>query len=229
MSDDLKIGHWNVFAANPEKGTAARAMVATDCDSFGVNEGNRMVELFRAMTRYRVTVSPGTGRDRETPILTRRALPTFGSMALRLCDPAEPDKWAPARWGTVALFEHPAGRIAHVNVHLNAVVTDVPPSLPRVRQYAASTEALGEMVRFLERLGFVPVVTGDVNMTVAAARSHSWSAHQVLEGRGLQVRTRGVELVAWPDDRLKLTDWDVTEPGNGSNHPMIVTTFKARR
>lgn len=226
----LVVGHWNVFAGNPTPAEANRAIVAADCDSFGVNEGQRSIALFRALTRYRVVVAPGTGRDRETPILTRSSLRPLGTLTLQISAAVKGDeKWAPARWATVSMFAHPVARVAHINVHLNAQVIGVPTSTPRVREYAASTEALASLVRFLEREGFAVVVSGDVNVLNRDARKHPWTAQAVLEAIGLQTRTRGVDMVAWHDEQLRLADWQVDEPDHGSNHPLIVATFKARR
>ena len=230
MTARLVIGHGNVFAANRTPGRAIAAIREADADSFGINEGNRIAARLRAIPGHRVTVSSAPGRARETPILTRSSLPNLGAISMQISAPADPAKWAPARWLTASLFQHPVGRVAHINVHLNAVVTDVPVSTPRVREYAASTEALVSVVRFLRGEGYTPVVTGDVNMTRTGASSVPWSAHAVLEAIGLTVRSRGVDIVAHEARDLERVGWETIESSEtGADHPFLVATFKARR
>lgn len=229
MIGRLVIGHGNVYAANRTPARAVAALRGMDADSIGINEGNHLLGRLRRMRGYRLACAPGLGRDRETPVLTRSSLPVLGEITQRISRASIPLRWAPDRWLTAALFSHPLGPIAHVNVHLNAVVTGLSPATPRVREYAASTEAIGSLLEWLVREGYIPVVSGDVNMTRTGGSAVPWSAHAVLEASGLEVRSRGVDVIAYPR-RLELDKFDTIETDQtGADHPFLVATFKAAR
>lgn len=225
----LVIGHGNVYAANKAPGRAVKAIRAAHTDSFGINEGNNILGRLRGVPGYRVTVSNAPGRPRETPILTKDSHYPLGDLTLRVCEAAEPTKWAPERWATATMYEHPLGPVAHINVHLNAVVTDVPRNLPRVQAYVHSAINLKRTVQWLQGQGYIVVVTGDVNMSRDNAKDREWAPQTLLGNAGLTVHTHGVEVIAYTR-HLDLRRVDVIPRSQtGSDHPFIVATFRDKK
>jgi hypothetical protein len=228
----LTVAHGNVYAANQTPGRARLALERWGPDSMGLNEANNFRHHLSRLTRhghYRATVAPAGGRAQETPTLVRDTLRPLGEVAV-LVSEAVPldDKWAPDRWVTAAMFQHPTtGPTAHLTVHLNAVVHGLPETVPRVREYARSVEAIDGLLTWLAREGFDLVVTGDVNHP-AAGPQPSWSVHRVLQAHGLRVWAVGPDLIAWPK-RLHLARRRVApRRRTGSDHPFLCVDLEAR-
>jgi hypothetical protein len=213
MDDLLTISHLNVYAMNPQPMRAIMLMTrGVGADSCGLNEGSRFVDRLATFKSYRTVVDKGARDQRrgayDVPILTRRKLPSLGTMTLQVSEQVEPSKFAPDRWLTCSMFLHPAvGRVAHVNIHPNALVVHNakprPTSEPIVREYVESMESLAAVLSFLREEHFHRVVTGDVNYA-RNVEPASWAPQSVLRGASMRVRYAGPNDLLAHDRALKL-------------------------
>jgi hypothetical protein len=228
----LVIGHGNVHATNHKTGAMVKVIRSSGAASFGLNEAHRVIHpIGRRLRRtHRVTIAPVHGKPRATPILTRRTLAATTEGAKQISRAASPEKWAPARWMTWSGYDHPIGRVAHINVHLNAQVNaDLPATHPRAQEYVRSLAALGHMIDLLARTDHIVIVSGDVNLTdahegkVPAARR----VRAMLRRHGLTVKGQGVDVIAVPHGYRLAVD---VIPGDrvGSDHPWLIGTVKRR-
>lgn len=221
----LTIGHANVLSSNPTPRRALKAIHSAGADSFGLNEGYRLVPQLKAWRDYRLTVNNNPGRAQETPLLTRGRHPSFGQMCILIADgvPAV-SRLAPPRWATVDLYEHPLGDVAHINVHLHAGVLHG--QLEAVlRDYAQSVKNLGGLIELVRDHDCIPIVSGDVNLTTAS-KAQPYSPHALLERLGLEYWTQGLDLIAWPKRRLELKSKRlIPQTQTGSDHPFMVATL----
>lgn len=226
MGRPLSVALLNVYVGNRTPRRALRVLTGPRPDTIGINEGYRIIPLLRARRGYRVFYGEG-GREprgyKDTPILTRKTLPSLGTMALRVSERAAPLKLAPDRWVTVSCFEHPVGPVAHVNLHPNAAVQGRDEDVGRVREYAESMATLDRLLGFLSGEGFLPVVTGDVNYRPEPrARRAPHSPYEVFARHRLTFRNKGLDVVAWPRE-LRLARAEVlTRDRTGSDHPGLL-------
>lgn len=218
----LTIGHLNVH----NRARAVRYMLAQNCDSLGLNEANSLLGMLSARRRYRVVVGSG-GRDKrrgasEVPVLTRRELPSLGSIALQVSEQAAPERIAPDRWVTVSAFAHNVGHVAHVNVHPNAVTDNLTESVPRVRETAELWASVDRLLTFLRAEGFLIVLSGDLNSRRSGETPDYEGAYDVIDRHKLNVITEGLDCIAH-DRRLRRLRHEIVERRRtGSDHPGLV-------
>lgn len=228
----LVIGHGNVHSTNRNTRAMLDVIRSSGADSFGLNEAQHVLPALRRRLRrsHRVTVSPAPGRARETPILTRASMWPLGHGSAQVCRPADPPKWAPARWITWDSYDHPIGKVAHINVHLNAQIGQQhPDDLPRVAAYVASLEALDQVMRMLERTGHLVIVSGDINMTpsIEARVPANRRPRRLLRLHDLSVAGRGVDVIAVPRT-LRTVVRVIPGVDVGSDHPWLVAKVTRR-
>lgn len=228
----LVVGHGNVHATNRNTRAMLEVIRGSGAASFGLNEAQHVLpKLSRKLRReWSVTVAPAAGRARETPILTRSSRPPLGEGAQLVSAPADPARWAPARWMTWTAYEHPIGPVAHVNVHLNAQVNeDVAPEVARAREYVRSLEAVAQVIRMLKRTGHLVVVTGDINLTASheARVPLERRPRRMLRLHDMQVVGRGVDVIAAPSSCRVALDL-IPAARVGSDHPWLVAAITQR-
>lgn len=106
------------------------------------------------------------------------------------------------RWATSVIIQHPkAGRIIHINTHLNAGVVRIPTASPRRIQYFKSLENIRNLYRNLEKT-YHPdgtIITGDMNWWRTANNPIDQLAHQegfnaTVFGNIIWVLTKGVHI-----------------------------------
>lgn len=232
MARPLSVALLNVYAGNKTPRRAVRALLKSGPDSAGINEGYRIIPLLKLRRRYRVFHGEGGREPRgflDTPILTRRELPSLGTMALRISERAAPLKLAPDRWVTVSCFDHPVGQVAHVNLHPNAAVMGRQEEVPRVREYAESMDTLDRLLGFLEEEGFLCVVTGDLNFRPEPrARRAPHSPYEVFARHKLTFRNEGLDVIAWPRQLRAARARVLTKDRTGSDHPGLLVWLVRR-
>lgn len=224
----LTIGHLNAH----NRSRALRVMLRERCDSFGFDEANRRLTMLRARTRYRVTQAEGmrdsTSRG-STPILTLKQYPSLGAITWEGSQLVEKsERIAPDRWVTLSAFEHPIGNVAHINVHPNAVTTNRPLSVARVRETAELWATVDRLLTFARAEGMLLVLSGDLNSPPSDKTPGYSGAHDVIRKHMLTPIVAHIDAIAY-DAKLRVTKTRIIdEATTGSDHPGIVASFGRR-
>lgn len=230
----LKVGTANVYVGNDKPGAACKVLMAENLDSFGLNEAKNFGQQIDKMSDlYRVTraIPDNTTASRrgalDTPIFAKKSLPNLGDLTLRISEnvPAS-TRVAPDRWGTVTMYQHALGMVAHINVHLNAAVQGARPGMARVKEYAESIESLDRLLTWLKTEGFLVVLSGDVNWRKDGPDAPH-SPYRLIEKHGMGCVNDGLDIVAF-DGRLKAISKKLIPPSvTGSDtHDFIIVTLE---
>lgn len=229
MSRRLTIGHGNVH----NRLGPARRLARADCDSIGLNEAQRLIADLRLLNGYRLLDSEGTAdpRSRETPMLVSRKVRNLGQLQLRIADASTPERVAPERWATVAMYEHPTiGPVSHTNLHLHWIgPAHDRPNADRVQKTHDAAVRVRRLLDWQQREGFARVVTGDVNIP-EDRRSPQWlTAWEAFAQAGLEARSIGkLDAIAWDPAELRLLDLDVIgKRQSATDHPMLIAQLGA--
>lgn len=230
----ITVGYLNVH----NRRAASEGMLDRGLDAVGFAEANKLRRPLRRQARrhgYDVhveTQSSDPRGSRETPLLVDKRLEVAGGLTLRISEEIPGDtRFAPNRWETVRMIEHPATRgvrgvhgIGVVVTHLNAG-----PSIlrnpragdePRVREYRESVYSLARTCRFLRGEGFLPIVLADVNLPDHV--DVAWSPYRILERQGMRHRSRNVDAV-FVDERLEFEAFVVVpRDASLSDHPALI-------
>jgi len=144
--------------------------------------------------------------------------------------PSEPERLAPERWITAALFRCWDGggwvNVLHVAVHPNAAVMRQMATVDRVKKYRDFWVQVVELVEDIEaERGPVQVVlTGDVNAT-NRYDSRGWPAWAVIE-LDLRAWWKHIDLMAHSPQHLEAfgrEEYGVDQ--NGQDHPWMVEAY----
>lgn len=224
-----------MYARNRTPAAAAALIERLGCASFGVNEAQWNLRELRA-TGLRLHEGEHGEQRRgyaDTPVLVRPRFEAVGELSVKLCDAVPGQlKYAPDRWATTALYRHPRhGTVAHTSVHFHAGLNfrHGRARAELLREYARGVDSLRELLAYLERTADVSVVTGDVNLSARSeSASLSWSPYRMLEARGYDVKSRGVDLVAvGPGYRVaKLRTLRRAAERVGADHPWLVASVR---
>lgn len=225
----LTISYLNVYVGNRAPRKAIDRMLAREPDSFGVGEAMRSMSILAGRLRYRLHRATGRTSQRrgvaDTPILTHKRYMPLGTLAMQISKMVEPTRIAPERWVVVSLFEHPLGKVAHVNIHPNAQVQNKTTARPHVDQYARSVTTLRRLLRFLLRCEYLVVLTGDLNYRVNKVQD-PWSPYLMFDELGMKYRATGIDAVAWSPN-LRVVDWKtVPREETGSDHNGLEVDFE---
>lgn len=146
---------------------SVRLACSTRADSIGFTEAFRVISLLQRRVAYRCrvgrsqvdtrAVNSPRGDAGDVPILIRRRRPMIDWDALRVCPPGHPPKYAPERWITDAVYDHPFGDVAHINAHPDPRFVD-----PFAEHWARYMDRLRSRVRFHQRRGRIVILTGDL-------------------------------------------------------------------
>lgn len=224
----LRVAHGNVH----NKLGPARILTRAACDSIGYNEAWRLIPELRLLNGYTLLEAEGVPdpRSAETPILLRRRRRRLGHLTMKLADASTPERVAPERWINVALYQHPVGPVAHVNLHLHWIgPAHDRPGVARVEKTDEAGDRLLRLLRYLDWEGFARVVTGDVNIRRQAETPGWRSAWEVFEQAQLRARRVGpLDAIAWDPERLDLRQLDVIPADEtATNHPMLIADLGA--
>lgn len=161
------------------KPSVVRMAERSGCDSFCGMEVQKLVPEFRAIPNTRLTIAGEAfaeelDRAKSTLIVTSNSLENLGQTTLKVSERVESHlKFGPDRIEVVSCFAHPVARragwdgVAHIGLHPNATVRNRDANHPLVREYRESMETLKRTVRFYQGQRLLPIVTGDLQMTVA--------------------------------------------------------------
>lgn len=226
------VGHANVH--NTFHGV--RMMHRERCDSFGLNEANRLTTRLVKVPTYRATYGVGA-RDlrrgaKANVVMVRKRYPSWGTFAVQASEQVAPAKWAPDRWITGVMLNPPnIGRIAHISIHPNAVVTGRGLDVARVREYDEMMRTLDRVLTFVRDEGFTPIVTGDFNLRASDAPKQTFlTPYEVFDWHRMDTRTRGIDGVAFGDGLVPVEQLRVlTRERIKSDHPGLVLTLARRR
>lgn len=226
------VGHVNTH--NTFKGV--RVMRRHGCDSFGLNEANRLIARLLKVGTYRATYGDGA-RDtrrgaRANVVMVRNRYPSWGTLTVQASERAAPAKWAPDRWITCVMVNPPRfGPLAHLSIHPNAVVTGRGVDVARVREYDEMMRTLDRVLAFVRTEGFTAIVSGDFNLRRHDAPEQTFTTpYEVFDWHRMDVRTEGIDGIAYGRDLSPIGGLRVLPRRTvGSDHPGLVLTLSRRR
>lgn len=220
----LSLGHSNAHN-NPE--AVRRMLNISGLDSIGFNEASHadVLDVIRGAKPWRLHAFDGADqiepRVRANPIAVRHRLANIGEAHLQIAEAAEPRRLAPPRVATVAIYDHPLGRVAHLSVHLHAGVENASPDARRRRQHEASVGNIADIVVTLKALADHVAVTGDVN--VRPDSDLPVTPAKTLRSLGFKVWQEGLDLMAMSRSLGEPTHRRVySREEIGTDHPSLV-------
>lgn len=198
-------------------------------DSIGFTEAYepQTRRAIRSRLRHRLVVGKSATDPRrgpwDVPILAHRRNPFVDGWAVKACDASEPERIAPERWLTGAVYEHRFGTVEHIAAHPNAAIKGQPADLDRVLKYRENMRRLESKIRRAQRSGHIVAVTGDLNYP---AGGPSWAPEAMFDRLELATWRVGIDWFAW-SPFLRQRRRDVL-PGQGpasGRHPWLVGGF----
>lgn len=146
----------------------------------------------------------------------------------QVCDDAQPEKLAHDRTFSMLAFEapflSPDSVVCHIAIHPNWITGVESPTSPIARQYVRSVKGLDAMLDFAGDMGWIRAVTGDFNSRQGQSKRFP-TVYDVLGDHRLQVKTEGIDAIAW-DRALRLEDWKIVPKARtGSDHPWLLAEF----
>jgi hypothetical protein len=195
----------------------------------GLTEAYGLLPALGRMRGFRLVVETG-GQDRrrgqrDNPILVSTALRSLGSGQVFGCEASTPAKIAPERWLTYSVHRLPGEEaLCHLVLHPHAGVQEpasgrLSADTDRAREFGRQMEVLAALLELAATLGWLVVVTGDLNF-----RDHGddpRSPYRILRGHGLEVVSRGLDCIA-SSPRLGLDVRPVAVPGSITDHPWLL-------
>lgn len=226
---EFKVGHANVHNSP----VGIRLMLRQGCASVGFNEVYRRTALLAGLERYRLVYGKGD-RDlrrgaKSTVVAVRNHVTSLGELAIQGSEQVQPERIAPERWISVAMYAKGSARIAHVEIHANAVVKNLTTQVPRVREYDEYMGTLDHVLTFLAIEGFRVVISGDGNFPEKATSPGWTDVFEVLSSHRFQWETHRIDVMAWQPRRLELHQMKVIPAQRlHSDHAGLVGTFSPR-
>lgn len=216
---------------------AAKVLASYGCDSFGLNEANRLTARLIRLRGYRPPIYDPGARDqrrgsRANVVLVRERHKSHGTLLLQASDAVAPTRWAPDRWITGAMLATPVGRLCHLSIHANAVVAGRGLDVPRVREYDEMMRTLDRVLRLVEDEGYVPVVSGDFNVRAGDADEQKFlTPYALFERHRMSVRTRGIDGIAYGRGLAPIGKGlrVLSRKQIGSDHPGLVLSLARAR
>lgn len=170
---------------------------------------------------------------KDNPIVLRRRyngrrVKLLKTWTIKAHGPSQPEKLAPERWITAALFMCWDGsawiKVLHVAVHPNAAVMNAGDSVDRVvkfRDFWRRTVALVQDVR-KDHGPLRVILSGDVN-AIKDYRTPGWPAW-AAEELGLETWWSHIDLMAH-GGVASVGREEVTRQENGQDHPWMIGTY----
>ena len=216
-------------SARSRPGAVLKALRAQAPTIVGLTEAYGIVDALRRMSAYRMVLEDG-GADRkrgqrDNPILVRKSLHSVGSGQVFGSPASTPVRIAPERWITWSAVRVPdVGPVCHLSLHPHAAIQDkatgrLDTNIDRGRKAEEQLAVLDQLLGFVAAMGWLPVVTGDLNFRDKPGVTGP-SPYRVLREHGLDVHSQGLDVIAAHPD-LGLEVDVVAAPSAITDHPWL--------
>lgn len=232
-ADVYRIGHGNVYVGNKKPAAAVTIARQTLSTSFGFNEATRIAPRLAALKMWRdFGADPGfsdmsDALDCITIVQNRMRM--YMHSYQEVTKDVEPSKLGHQRGiTTVGYAKKGLPKIAHINIHPNPInFLDPNNKGLLVLEYIKNMEALVQTLNLVRRTGYLPVVTGDFNITQAKARKLPYSnPYHIATSFNLNAVGYGVDGILWDKSLRVVRKQTIPETATGSDHLWFFFDFK---